>query len=146
MKIIKLKLDFLLRKNLCDEKHYCPFRYGPIWCRRLRRWPNCLLVDNRFYMRDCAYVLHGCPALRCRFWDASRLTAKRMTKREKIAALLRMTVDRGCTAAEAETARRLAAKLQAERAPTETIARRFDSPVTMDLHRSRRPPTTRGRH
>jgi hypothetical protein len=38
-----------------------------------------------------------------------------MTKREKIAALLRMTVDRGCTAAEAATARRLAAKLQAER-------------------------------
>jgi hypothetical protein len=68
-----------------------------------------------------------------------------MTKHEKIAALLRMTVDRGCTAAEAETARRLAAKLQAERAPTETIARRFDPPVTMDLHRSRGPRTTRGR-
>src|SRR6516164_8382883 len=64
-----------------------------------------------------------------------------MTKREKIAALLRMTVDRGCTAAEAETARRLAAKLQAERAPIETIARRFDPPVTMDLHRSRGPRT-----
>jgi len=55
-------------------------------------------------------------------------------------------VDRGCTAAEAETARRLAAKLQAERAPIETIARRFDPPVTMDLHRSRGPRTTRGRH
>jgi hypothetical protein len=67
-----------------------------------------------------------------------------MTKREKIAALLRMTVDRGCTAAEAETARRLAAKLQSERAPIETIARRFDPPVTMDLHRSRGPRTTRG--
>jgi hypothetical protein len=67
-----------------------------------------------------------------------------MTKREKIAALLRMTVDRGCTAAE--TARRLAAKLQAERASIETIARRFDPPVTMDLHRSRGPRTTRGRH
>ena len=66
-----------------------------------------------------------------------------MTKREKIAALLRMTVNRGCTAAEAETARRLAAKLQAERAPIETIARRFDPPVTMDLHRSRGPRTTR---
>jgi hypothetical protein len=52
-----------------------------------------------------------------------------MTKREKIAALLRMTVDRGCTSAEAETARRLAAKLLAERAPTGTIARRFDPPV-----------------
>jgi Protein of unknown function (DUF2786) len=68
-----------------------------------------------------------------------------MTKREKIAALLRMTVDHGCTAAEAETARRLAAKLQAERAPIETIARRLDPPVTMDLHRSRDPRTTRGR-
>jgi hypothetical protein len=70
-----------------------------------------------------------------------------MTKREKIAALLRMTVDRGCTAAEAEaaTARRLAAKLQAERAPTETFARRFDPPVTMDLHGSRGPRTTSGR-
>jgi hypothetical protein len=68
-----------------------------------------------------------------------------MTKHEKIAALLRMTVDRGCTAAEAETARRLAAKLQAERAPTETIARRFDPPVTMDLHTSRGQRTTRGR-
>ena len=67
-----------------------------------------------------------------------------MTKREKIAALLRMTVNRGCTAAEAETARRLAAKLQAERAPIETIARRFDPPVTMDLRRSRGPRTTRG--
>ena len=67
-----------------------------------------------------------------------------MTKREKIAALLRMTVDRGCTVAEAETARRLAAKLQG--APIETIARRFDPPVTMDLHRSRGPRTTRGRH
>ena len=67
-----------------------------------------------------------------------------MTKREKIAALLRMTVNRGCTAAEAETARRLAAKLQAERALIETIARRFDPPVTMDLHRSRGPRTTRG--
>ena len=31
-----------------------------------------------FYMRDCAYVLHGCPALRCRFWDAPRLTTKRI--------------------------------------------------------------------
>jgi hypothetical protein len=68
-----------------------------------------------------------------------------MVKHEKIAALLRMTVDRGCTAAEAETARRFAAKLQAERAPTETIARRSDPPVTMDLHRSRGPRTTRGR-
>jgi Protein of unknown function (DUF2786) len=68
-----------------------------------------------------------------------------MTKREKIAALLRMTVDRGCTAAEAETARRLAAKLQAGRAPSETIARRFDPPVTMDLHRSHDPRATRGR-
>jgi hypothetical protein len=68
-----------------------------------------------------------------------------MTKRKKIAALLRMTVDRGCTAAEADTARRLAAKLQAECAPTETIARRFDPPVTMDLHRSREPRTTRER-
>jgi len=67
-----------------------------------------------------------------------------MTKREKIAALLRMTVDRGCTAAEADTARRLAAKLQAE-PPAETIARRFDPPVTMDLHSSRGPRTTRGR-
>ena len=67
-----------------------------------------------------------------------------MTKREKIAAVLRMTVDRGCTAAEAETARRLAAKLQAERAPIETIARRFDPPVTMDLHRSGGPRTTHG--
>jgi hypothetical protein len=67
-----------------------------------------------------------------------------MTRREKIAALLRMTVDRGCTAAEAETARRLVVKLQAER-QTETIARRFDPPVTMDLHRSRDPSTTRGR-
>jgi Protein of unknown function (DUF2786) len=66
-----------------------------------------------------------------------------MTKREKIAALLRMTVDRGCTAAEAETARRLAAKLQAERAPTETIARRFDPPVTMDLHKLREPRSWR---
>ena len=69
-----------------------------------------------------------------------------MTKREKIAALLRMTVDRGCTVAEAETARRLAAKLQAERAPIGMIARRFDPSVTMDLHRSRGPRTTRGRH
>jgi hypothetical protein len=60
-----------------------------------------------------------------------------MTKHEKIAALLRMTVDRGCTAAEAETARRLVAKLQAERAPTESIVRRFDPPVTLDRHRSR---------
>lgn len=60
-----------------------------------------------------------------------------MSEREKIAALLRMTVDRGCTAAEAETARRLAAKLQGKRAPAETIARRFDPPVTMDLHRYR---------
>jgi 2'-5' RNA ligase len=69
-----------------------------------------------------------------------------MTKREKIAALLRMTVDRGCTAAEAETARRLAAKLQAESTPIETIARRFDPPVTLDRHRSRGPRTTRGQH
>jgi len=68
-----------------------------------------------------------------------------MTKREKIAALQRMTVDRGCTAAEAETARCLAAKLLAERVPTGTIARRFDPPVTMDLHRAREPRTTRGR-
>jgi hypothetical protein len=68
-----------------------------------------------------------------------------MIKQEKIAALLRMTVDRGCTAAEAETARRLAAKLQAERVPTETIVRRFDPPVTLDRHRSRGPRTTRGR-
>jgi hypothetical protein len=68
-----------------------------------------------------------------------------MTKREKIAALLRMTVDRGCTAAEAATARRLAAKLQAERAPTETFARRFDPPVTMDLHSLQGPRTTSGR-
>jgi hypothetical protein len=66
-----------------------------------------------------------------------------MTKHEKIAALLRMTVDRGCTAAEAETARRLVAKLQAERAPTETIVRRFDPPVTLDRHRSRGSRTTR---
>jgi hypothetical protein len=65
-----------------------------------------------------------------------------MTKHEKIAALLRMTG--GCTAAEAETARHLAAKLQAEHA-TEKIARRFDPPVTLDLHRSRKPRTTRGR-
>jgi len=68
-----------------------------------------------------------------------------MTKREKIAALLRMTVDRGCTAAEAETARRLAAKLKAEGAPTVTIARRFDPPVTLDRHRSRGPRTTQNR-
>jgi hypothetical protein len=67
-----------------------------------------------------------------------------MTKHEKIAALLKMTVDRGCTAAEAETARRLVAKLQAERAPTETIVRRFDPPVTLDRHRSRGSRTTRG--
>jgi Protein of unknown function (DUF2786) len=66
-----------------------------------------------------------------------------VTKQEKIAALLRMTVDRGCTAAEAETARRLAAKLAAERVPTVTIARRFDPPVTMDLHKSRGRRTTR---
>ena len=69
-----------------------------------------------------------------------------MIKHEKIAALLRMTVDRGCTTAEAATARRLAAKLQAERAPTETIARRFDPPVTLDRHRSRGSRATRGRH
>jgi 2'-5' RNA ligase len=61
-----------------------------------------------------------------------------MIKHEKIAALLRMTVDRGCTAAEAETARRLAAKLQAECARTAKIARRFDPPVTLDRHRSRK--------
>jgi hypothetical protein len=67
-----------------------------------------------------------------------------MIKQEKIAALLRMTVDRGCTAAEAETARRLAAKLQA-RTPAETIVRRFDPPVSLDRHRSRGQRTTRGR-
>lgn len=66
-----------------------------------------------------------------------------MTKHEKIAALLRMTVDRGCTAAEAETARRLVARLQ--RAPTETIVRRFDPPVTLDRHRSRGTRTASGR-
>jgi hypothetical protein len=54
-----------------------------------------------------------------------------------MAALLRMTVDRGCTAAEAETASRLAAKLKAGRGPTVTIARRFDSPVSLDRHRAR---------
>ncbi len=56
-----------------------------------------------------------------------------------------MTVDRGCTAAEAETARRLAAKLQGERAPTERIARPFDPPVSLDRHRSRGPRTVPGR-
>jgi hypothetical protein len=75
----------------------------------------------------------------------AHLNIQSMTKCEKIAALMRMTVDRGCTPAEAETARRLAAKLLAERAPTGTIARSFDPPVTMDLHRSREPRTTRGR-
>ncbi len=66
-----------------------------------------------------------------------------MKKHERIAALLRMTMDRGCTAAEAETARRLAATLQ--RVPAETIARRFDPPVTMDLHRSPNRPQRRAR-
>jgi hypothetical protein len=68
-----------------------------------------------------------------------------MNKHEKIATLLRMTGDRGCTAAEAETARRLAAKLQAERAQTERIARRFDPPVILDRHSSRVSRTTRDR-
>ncbi len=74
-----------------------------------------------------------------------RVTSVDMVKHEKIAALLRMTVDRGCTTAEAETARRLAAKLLAQRAPTEAIARRFDPPVTMDLHGSCGTRTARGR-